>query len=166
MVSKLKKQEKSKHATYLRGVCLIHDTVCTPKCKLVQDFLETETLVQLQTWVPMTFSSLLYWKQSLETSILAPHNSWQCHCSVSTKCAQKVYLSAFRAWIEKLKTESLSRENTFTGLNEWIWIHPRMRLQSMSATIKWTPLVHVYDVAAQFKIVHFHILGTKILCQS
>ena len=42
-----KKHEKSKHATYLRGVYLIHDNAGAHKCKLFQDFLEMETVAQL-----------------------------------------------------------------------------------------------------------------------
>ena len=41
------KHEESKHATDLRGLCLIHNNACAQKCKLVHDFLETETVVQL-----------------------------------------------------------------------------------------------------------------------
>ena len=42
-----KNHEKSKHATDLRGVCLIQNNTCAYKCKLVLDFLETKTVVQL-----------------------------------------------------------------------------------------------------------------------
>ena len=37
------------------------------------------------------------------------------HCSVSSGCMQKVNLSAFRAWILRLETAFLSRENRSTG---------------------------------------------------
>ena len=46
---KRKKTRECKHVTDLRGMCLIHDNVCAHKCKLVQDFLETETMVQLHS---------------------------------------------------------------------------------------------------------------------
>ena len=38
-----KEHEKSKHATDLRGLCLIHDNAGA----YIQDFLETEPVVQL-----------------------------------------------------------------------------------------------------------------------
>ena len=67
MLTKMEqKHEKSKHATDLRGACLIHDNVDASKCKQVQDFLETETVVQLpnppysQHSSPCDFSCLLY----------------------------------------------------------------------------------------------------------
>ena len=56
------KHEKSKHAIDLRDKCLNQDNTCAHKCKLNQEFLETETVVQLhnlsyyQTLVPVSFS--------------------------------------------------------------------------------------------------------------
>ena len=41
------KLEKSKHATDLGGLCIIHDSTGAHTYKLVQDFLESETVVQL-----------------------------------------------------------------------------------------------------------------------
>ena len=44
------KHQKSKHATNIRGDCLIHDNAGVNKWKLIQEFtdlLETETVVQL-----------------------------------------------------------------------------------------------------------------------
>ena len=65
-----------KHATGLRGVCLINDNIGASKCKLVQDFLETETVVQLPNppYSPVLspcdfFPFALQKKQSLQTSI-------------------------------------------------------------------------------------------------
>ena len=56
--------------------------------------------------------SLVYYteKDSLQTSILVPKCSWQRHFSVSAGCAEKAYLSAFRAWILRKEAEFLSRE--------------------------------------------------------
>ena len=34
-----------KYAADLRGLCLIHDNADSHKCRLVQDYLETETVV-------------------------------------------------------------------------------------------------------------------------
>ena len=41
------KHEKSKHVADLRGLCPIRDNAGAHKCKLVSDFLETKTVVQL-----------------------------------------------------------------------------------------------------------------------
>ena len=100
LVSKMKKKhEKSKHATDLRGLCLIHENACAHKCELVPDFLEMETVVQIHnpSYSPDLsacdfFLFTLLKKQSLQTSILSQKCSWQCHCSVSTGCAQKIIL--------------------------------------------------------------------------
>ena len=43
----MKKHKKSKSATDIRDMSLIHDNADANKCKLIQDFLETETVVQL-----------------------------------------------------------------------------------------------------------------------
>ena len=80
MVSKMKtKYEKSKPATDLRGLYLIRDNACAHKCKLVQDFLERETEVQLhipsysRDLSPCDFFPVYFTKkQSLQSSILAP----------------------------------------------------------------------------------------------
>ena len=101
LVSKIK-HEKSKHATDLRGWCLIHNNACAHKYKLVQDFLETETVAQLHH--PFYSSDLspfpVYFteKCSLKTSILVPKCSWQCNVSVSAGCAQNSLL----IWIQSL----------------------------------------------------------------
>ena len=48
MLSKMEgKHEKSKHLADLRGLCPILVNASAHKCKLVQDFLETETVVLL-----------------------------------------------------------------------------------------------------------------------
>ena len=47
MLSKMKKHNKSKHATDLKGLCLIRDNADAHRCKLVQDLQEMETVVQL-----------------------------------------------------------------------------------------------------------------------
>ena len=39
--------QKNKHATDLRGLCLMNDNAGAHTYKLVQDFLERETVVQL-----------------------------------------------------------------------------------------------------------------------
>ena len=53
-----KTYEKSKPATDLRGLRLIHDNAGAHKCKLVQDFLDTETIhPNHQTLVPVTYST-------------------------------------------------------------------------------------------------------------
>ena len=44
---KWRKHEKSKLATNFRSVCLIHDNTGAHQCKLIQDFLETDTVVHL-----------------------------------------------------------------------------------------------------------------------
>ena len=77
MVSKnLNKHEKSKHATDLKGLCLYHDNAGTNKCKLVQDFMETETVVHnppfSQDMTPCDFVLFTILKNNyLQTSILA-----------------------------------------------------------------------------------------------
>ena len=78
-VSKIKKNKKSKHATNLRGVCLIHDNAGTHRCKLVKEFLDTESVVQLHNLLyssdlsPCDFFSVYFTEnQSLQTSKLAP----------------------------------------------------------------------------------------------
>ena len=97
------------HVTVLRDVCLIHDNACAHKRKLDQDFLETETMVWLHNpsyspdLSPCDFSLFTL----LRNNLLATKCSCQCQCEMSTGCVQKVYLSAFRAWILKLETESL-----------------------------------------------------------
>ena len=120
-----RKNEKSKHATNLRGLCPVHDNAGAHKCKLVQDSWKRKLwnrspihLIQ-QTWVPVTFSCLLYWKtvspdvdMNLKVLLTVPL------VSVYRVCP-KIYLSAFRAWILRLENEFLSRENTPTGWNEW-----------------------------------------------
>ena len=48
VLSKVKKYyQKLRPAIGLRGLCLIHDNASAHKCALVQDFLETEKVVQL-----------------------------------------------------------------------------------------------------------------------
>ena len=44
---KTKKKNIRKHTTNLRGLCFIHDNACAHKCKLVQDFLDTESVVHV-----------------------------------------------------------------------------------------------------------------------
>ena len=72
--------------------------------------------------------TLLKNKQYLQTSMLAPNCSWLCHFSVSAGCAQKVYLSAFRAWNLRLETEILSKETEAREL----WISPIMRFAELN----------------------------------
>ena len=58
--------EISKPVTDLRGMYLIHDNAAAHKCKLVKDFPETETVVQLPNPLnppnvsPCDFSCFLY----------------------------------------------------------------------------------------------------------
>ena len=71
------KHDNSKHATDLRGVCLIHFNAYVHKCKLVQDLLEMETVVQLHNLSyspdlsPCDFYVYFIEKKSVQTSILA-----------------------------------------------------------------------------------------------
>ena len=94
-----------------------------------------------QTWVPVTHTvavfCLLYWRK--KTTSADVDMSLKVHLAVSLFSVYRVCLSVFRAWILRLETEFLSRENTPTGWNEW----NMDKLQNPSATIKWTPLAQL-----------------------
>ena len=62
-----KKLPKSKHATDLSGVCLIHDNAHTNWFRISskRKLWYSSTICPIhQTWVPVTFSCLLYWKNN------------------------------------------------------------------------------------------------------
>ena len=84
---------------------LLITNACAQKFKLVQDILETETVVQLhhQSYSPDLspcdhFPFYFIETQSLKTSLLVPKCSWQVHFQCLHGVSQKVSLSAFRAW--------------------------------------------------------------------
>ena len=119
---KKRKHDKSKHATDLRGVCLIHFNAYVHKCKLVQDLLEMETVVQLHNpsyspdLSPCDFYVYFIEKKTIRPDVdISPQSA---PGSAIVQCLQyvpNVYLSAFKACILRLETEFLSRENTSTG---------------------------------------------------
>ena len=113
VIVEMKKHGKSKPASDLRSVCLIHDSAGAHKCNLVQDFLEMETMVQLTSppysldLGPCDFLLFTLLKNNLSKLILAVP-----FFIVYKVYQKKVHLSASRAWILRLETEFLSKEST------------------------------------------------------
>ena len=109
-----KKHRKSTHASDIRGLCLIHDNAGANKCKLVQEYTGNRNcgtdpqfawftrLEFLLTSLKSNLTRRRYEPQSLLYSVIL-----QCMQGVP----KHVYLSAFSAWILKMETEFLLREN-------------------------------------------------------
>ena len=117
MKKKKKKHKKSKYATDIRGMCLIRDNAGSNKCKLVQDFLEAETVIQLPKppYSPDLNPCGVFLFTSLKPNF--PRRRYEPQSvlySAIFQCLQGVPKKSSNLHSE-LETKFLLRENTTTG---------------------------------------------------
>ena len=115
--------KKSRPATGLRGLCLIHDNTPAPKCVLVQDVLKDEKVVQLShppyspDLCPCDFFLFPLLKKTLTGR---RYESRSALGSAIYQCLQGIpktaYFSAFTEWIFRLEKCVSVKEEYFEGL--------------------------------------------------